>query len=207
MVNLYYEKTISVEGDWINPDTDNLIRPVGCYDVELSPIYAEFINAVKDIYVSSIHEKMIKIMDVIKSYLEEKGVNRKTIITFSKSGVEEIPYTDDFFTCDLSAFSNVFILEMATDEESSQMVVSLSILDLVKHNKARFIELELTALCKRINTNVMNLEYYYTEENDLENRRLEGDEYCIVTFGYSKKHILITADSLEAIKIDVVRKI
>lgn len=207
MLNLYYDKTIKTEGDWIESGTDNLIRSINGYDVVLTPIYAELISAVKDKYIPETYKKLIEIMDIIKSYCEESGVKRKTIITVSDYTLEELAYSEDFFCLDLTAFSSVFILEMNSDEESGHMIVTFSRLDLVKHKKARFIATELTALCKRINENVKSLEYFYAEENDLENRRLEGDEYCFVIFTYFKKNVLITGDSLSAITADVLRKI
>lgn len=207
MLNLYYDKTIKTEGDWIESGTDNLIRSINGYDVVLTPIYAELISAVKDKCIPETYKKLIEIMDIIKSYCEESGVNRKTIITVSDYTLEELAYSEDFFCLDLTAFSSVFILEMNSDEESGHMIVIFSRLDLVKHKKARFIATELKALCKRINENVKSLEYFYAEENDLENRRLEGDEYCFVIFTYFKKNVLITGDSLSAITADVLRKI
>lgn len=207
MINLYYDKTIKVEGNWIESGTDNLIRSVNGYDVDLAPIYAELISAVKDKYIPEAYKKLIEIMDIIKSYCEESNVNRKTIITVSDHTLEELTYSEDFFRLDLTVFSSVFILNMISDEENEHMIITFSRLDLLKHKKARFIATELTALCKRINENVNSLEYFYTEENDLENRRLEGDEYCFIIFGYSRTNALITGDSLSAITADVLRKI
>lgn len=49
--------------------------------------------------------------------------------------------------------------------------------------------------------------YFYAEETDEEKRFVKGEEYCVVTFGYFTRNVLITADSLSAITIDVLNKI
>ena len=204
-MNLYFKEKVSVEGDWFSPEDGTTFELKSCYTVDLSEIFAACVVASE--CNADARKQIFEIFNIIKSHTEERLAHRKMIITFSENGAAMSDYVNSFFKCDLTGYKNVFVLEMNTDEEENHLVVTLLSLDLIKHNKARFIANELSALCRKVNPNIKSLEYYFAEETDIEKRLIKDDEYCMVTFTWFTKNVLITADSLSSITIDVLNKI
>lgn len=205
-MDLYFTETVKAEGDWFSPEDGTTLDLKSCYNVDLSEIFSKLVIAAEGLTLAQ--KEIFNVLDVIKSYTEEMKHHRKKIIYFSKEGAMITDYDVCFLRCDFSGCKAAFILEIDSDsDENTHIVITLKKIDLCKHNKARFITFELMPLCKRINPNVDSIMYFYAEETDEEKRFVKDEEYCVVNFECFTRNVLITADSLSAITIDVLNKI